>query len=229
MLAISSVAQAGRISVSPRSPSMRSPFSRIAARCAPRATNATSHPEPRQRGAVDRADAAGADNRDPHRSLRPKAVVHPRRRYSRLNASDQPRRRDMPASTDLAGPRSHPRHRAETRRDFRHRDLRRGLGAPRPVEARPQPDYGGDIARARPREAARRASRARLAERRHQGRDRRIDHASGLLRRLAGGDDRGAGRQGRLREEPRKPSGTDGASGRYQIRRPRSIRGVSRA
>ena len=71
---------------------------------------------------------------------------------------------------------------------------------PRPLQARPQPDHLRHLDRARPREAACWTSAARARQWSDQKRTERSHHPSRLLRRLAGGDDRGSRRQGRVRE-----------------------------
>src|SRR6185312_68066 len=96
--------------------------------------------------------------------------------------------------------RRRPGDRSRPDRLYREMAVRRGVGAPAAGEARPQPDRRRDPDRARPREAARRSSRTGAAERAHQDRAQRGHHPPRLLRRLAGGDDSGAGRQGRVRE-----------------------------
>src|SRR5215472_16567529 len=111
------------------------------------------------------------------------------------------RRRNHGAVTTLGGPRAGSQHRARADRSQREGAVRRSLGAPGTLQARPQPDYLRDTHRARPRKTARRASAARSRQRPQQERAQRSDLSPRLLRRLAGSDDRGARRQGRVREE----------------------------
>src|SRR5580704_2912069 len=188
---MSSVARAGKTCVSPRSPSTRRPFSRIAVRWAPRATKVTSAP------ALARAAPYGAP-------MPPVPITAMRMRPSRcchayFRVRGATRTGGNHGAIDLSGPRAHPRHGPETRGDRGYADLRRGVGTAATVEARPQPDHRRGADGDGPRGAARRPYRARAQQRRDQGRDRRTDHPSRLLLRLAHRDDRGIDREGRVR------------------------------
>src|SRR5215475_1482742 len=98
-------------------------------------------------------------------------------------------------------PRSRPRRGAEAHRPEREGALRRRLGAPGPFQARSQLHHGRRAHRDVPDRSAARAPGTRAEQRRHQGRDRRDHHASGVLRRLARGHDRRHDRPENLRRE----------------------------
>src|SRR5215471_11911486 len=73
------------------------------------------------------------------------------------------------------------------------------MGALRPLQARPQPDHVRHPDSARPREATGRPPATRARQRAQTKRTERGHYPSRVLRRLAGGDDRGARRQAGVR------------------------------
>ena len=109
-----------------------------------------------------------------------------------------------PADTGAA---AHGRLRPQAGAAHRRRALRRRVGAPAALPARPQPRDDQRARRHEPARPAPLAPRPRPAERRDRGGDRRDDHAPGLLRGLAERGHGGDGGEGRLREEAREAVG----------------------
>ena len=103
-----------------------------------------------------------------------------------------------------AGAAHHGRLRAQAGAAHRRRALRRRVGAPAALPARPQPRDDQRAHRHEPARPAPLAPRPRPGQRRHRGGDRRVDHAPGLLRGLAERGHGGDGGEGSLREEVRE-------------------------
>src|SRR5215472_7431302 len=103
------------------------------------------------------------------------------------------------ATATCISARPSPRHRPGPRRSQRAGAVRGGMGAPRPLQARPQPDHVRHPDSARPREATGRPPATRARQRAQTKRTERGHYPSRVLRGLAGGDDRGDRRQAGVR------------------------------
>src|SRR5262249_23309351 len=120
------------------------------------------------------------------------------------------------ATATLISARPSPRHRSGPRRSQRTGAVRGSMGAPRSVQARPQPDHVRHPDSTRPREATGRPPATCARQRAQTKRTERSHYPSGVLRRLASGDDCRARRQAGVR----RPLATArrGRSAPYRLR-----------
>src|SRR5882724_2586602 len=125
----------------------------------------------------------------------------PLTRKAHLNTRDRSHEEEPhdPTSRGIDVSQRGPHGRPQAHRADRDPGLSRYLGAPRPLQARPEPHHGGGPDGDVPARSAQGAHRAGARQRRHQGGDRRAHHAPGVLRGLAQRDVGGQGRQTGLR------------------------------
>src|SRR6516225_574081 len=120
------------------------------------------------------------------------------------------------ATATLISARPSPRHRPGPRRSQRTGAVRGSMGAPRSIQALAHPDYVRYSDSARPREATGRPPATCARQRAQTKRTERSHYPSGVLRRLASGDDCRARRQAGVR----RPLATArrGRSAPYRLR-----------